>query len=164
MFSGYWRRPDATVEASRNLWHHTGDSGYFDADGFFTFVDRKTDSLRRHGENISSAELEYVIAQHDKVARCAVVAVPSPLGDDDIKACIVCAEGQNLTPAELFDHCKTGLPYFAIPRYVELRDSLPVTNATERVQKHVLRAEGITATTWDYQALGLTVPRDQRRN
>lgn len=164
MFSGYWRRAEATVEASRNLWHHTGDSGYFDADGFFTFADRKTDSLRRHGENISSVELESVIAQHEKVARCAVVAVPSPLGDDDIKACIVCTEGQNLTPEELFDYCKAGLPYFAIPRYVEVRDSLPVTNATERVQKHVLRAEGITPTTWDYSALGLTVPRDQRRN
>jgi carnitine-CoA ligase len=164
MFSGYWRRPEATVEASRNLWHHTGDSGYFDADGFFTFADRKTDSLRRHGENISSVELEFVIAQHDKVARCAVVAVPSPLGDDDIKACIVCEQGQKLTPEELFDHCKAGLPYFAIPRYVEVRDSLPLTNATERVQKHVLRAEGITPTTWDYLALGLAVPRDQRRN
>jgi carnitine-CoA ligase len=164
MFSGYWSRPDATVEASRNLWHHTGDSGYFDAEGFFTFADRKTDSLRRHGENISSVELEFVIAQHDKVARCAVVAVPSPLGDDDIKACIVCEQGQKLTPEELFDHCKAGLPYYAIPRYIEIRDSLPVTNATERVQKHLLRAEGITPTTWDYQALGFTVPKDQRRN
>jgi crotonobetaine/carnitine-CoA ligase len=163
MYSGYWRRPEATVAAWSNLWHHTGDLARADEDGYLTFVDREKDSLRRRGENVSSFELETAIAAHPKVGRAAVCAVPSPLGEDDIKACIVAVPGEPPTPGELFEFFRDHLPYFAVPRFVELRESLPVTAATDRVQKHVLRAEGVTATTWDLDAMGLTVPRSARR-
>lgn len=89
MFRGYWGKPEETLEAFRNLRHHTGDLGYLDADGLLHFVDRKKDSLPRRGENISSVELEGALAQFPGVREVAVHAVPSPLGEDDIKACLV---------------------------------------------------------------------------
>ena len=80
MFAGYWNRPDATVEATRNLWFHTGDLGRLDDDGYLYFVDRKKDALRRRGENISSFEMEAVLFAHNAVKDAAVHAVPSLLG------------------------------------------------------------------------------------
>jgi crotonobetaine/carnitine-CoA ligase len=162
MYSGYWNKSDETVKAWRNLWHHTGDFGRADTDGFISFVDRKKDALRRRGENISSMELEMAIAAHPKIAEAAVHAVPSPLTEDDVKACIVVAPDESVTPEELFDFFKTNLPYFAVPRYVEIVPELP-KNAVMRVMKHKLREKGVTETTWDLEALGLTVSREERR-
>ena len=161
-YLGYWRDPEATIESWRNLWHHTGDCGRIDADGFITFVDRKTDALRRRGENVSSQELERAIATHPKIAESAVHAVPSPMTEDDIKACIVLEAGAETSPDEVFDFFKQTLPYFAIPRYVDLMNELPKT-ATMRVQKHLLRSAGVTPTTWDFESLGLSVAREDRR-
>jgi crotonobetaine/carnitine-CoA ligase len=162
LYLGYWRKPEATVEAWRNLWHHTGDYGRADPDGFVTFVDRKKDALRRRGENVSSQELERAIALHPKVAEAAVHAVPSPMTEDDIKACLVLVEGATVTPEELFAFFRKTLPYFAIPRYVEILPELP-KNATLRVMKHLLRERGVTPETWDLEAMGLSVPREERR-
>lgn len=163
MFSGYWNKPEATVHAWRGLWHHTGDYFTRDAEGFYTFVDRKADALRRRGENISSLQLEEAIAGHPKVAQVAVCAAPSELADIEIKACIIPIPGEEIDPGELFAFLKERLPYFAVPRYVEIRESLPVTPATNRVQKAVLRAEGITPGTWDLHRLGFAIGRDERR-
>jgi len=160
MYLGYWRKPDATIEAWRNLWHHTGDQGRMDDEGFITFVDRKKDAIRRRGENVSSVEVEIAIQRHPKIAEVAVHAVPSEISEDDIKACIVVIEEP--TPEELFDYFKQNLPYFAVPRYVEIVPELP-RNATLRVMKHLLRARGVTPETWDFEKLGLTVARDERR-
>jgi len=162
IFQGYWRNPTATLETWRNLWHHTGDYGRADPDGFITFVDRKKDALRRRGENVSSVELERAIVGHPKVAEAAVHAIPSEMTEDDIKACVVLEPGQGFDPAELFDFFKQTLPYFAIPRYVEFLPELP-KNATLRVMKHVLRERGVTEETWDFGALGLSVDRAERR-
>jgi crotonobetaine/carnitine-CoA ligase len=162
MFSGYWRKPEATVHAWRNLWHHTGDYGRLDADGYLTFVDRKKDSLRRRGENIASLELERAILAHPDIAAVAVHAVPSELSEDDIKACLVPAGSAELAPQGLFEFFKRTLPYYAIPRYVEILDELP-TNVMGRVQKFKLAEHGITADTWDLDALGLVVERRERR-
>jgi len=162
MYLGYWRKPEATIEAWRNLWHHTGDQGRMDDDGFITFVDRKKDAIRRRGENVSSVEVEIAIQRHPKIAEVAVHAVPSDISEDDIKACIVVVSGEEPTPGELFDFFKQNLPYFAMPRYVEIVPELP-RNATLRVMKHLLRARGITPGTWDFEQLGLTVARDERR-
>ena len=85
MFEGYWGRPDATVETSRNWWYHTGDIGRIDDDGYLYFVDRKADYLRRRGENISSFEVERIVVQHPALADVAVHAVPSQLTEDDLK-------------------------------------------------------------------------------
>ena len=159
---GYWRNPAATVAAWRNLWHHTGDLARREPDGTLTFVDRASDALRRRGENVSSVELERALTRHDAIAEAAAHAVPSELGEDDIKACLVLADGASLTPDELFAFCRDALPYYAIPRYAELVDALP-RNATMRVMKHQLRERGVTPATWDLEALGLVVDPAQRR-
>jgi carnitine-CoA ligase len=161
-YLGYWRKPEATTEAWRNLWHHTGDYGRMDAEGFITFVDRKSDALRRRGENVSSQELERAIATHPKIAEAAVHAIPSPMTEDDIKACIVLEPDQKVEPDELFDFFKQTLPYFAIPRYVEIVAELP-KNATVRVMKHLLRDRGVTPETWDLEAMGYAVAPGDRR-
>ena len=161
IFSGYWNRPDATLTAFRNLWYHTGDYGRRHDDGFFSFVDRKKDAMRRRGENVSSVELERAIMAHPEVLEAAVHAVPSHLGEDDIKACLVVA-GDGIALDELFDFFKTNLPYFAIPRYVEFRKELP-KNGVGRVLKHKLRAEGVNDSTVDLEERGLAVAKTDRR-
>jgi len=161
-YTGYWRKPDETAEAMRGGWHHTGDLARADAEGFLTFVDRKKDALRRRGENVSSVQLEAAIVSHPKIAEAAVVAIRSDMTEDDIKACIVLSAGDPPTPEELFAFLSEKLPYFAVPRYVEIVESLPKT-ATMRVQKHVLRDAGVTDRTWDFEALDLRVAPDRRR-
>jgi crotonobetaine/carnitine-CoA ligase len=162
MFGGYWHNMTATAETGRDGWHRTGDNGRFDDDAHLYFVDRKKDCLRRRGENVSSMELERAILAHPAVAAVAVHAVPSELGEDDIKACIVLIPEQVAEIDEMFAFFKTTLPYYAIPRYLEFLDELPV-NQTMRVQKHRLRERGITKTTIDLHASGLVVQRHERR-
>lgn len=162
MYQGYWSNPEATVHAFRNLWHHTGDNGRFDEEGNLYFVDRKKDSLRRRGENVSSIELEGAILKHPGVAAVAVHAVPSDLSEDDVKACIVPSGKAELTPEGLFSFFKESLPYYAIPRYVELLSELPA-NVNMRVQKFKLRERGVTDQTWDFEAMDLVVERHERR-
>ncbi len=162
VYLGYWGKPEATLEAWRNLWHHTGDLGRMSGDGVLTFVDRKKDALRRRGENVSSVELERAIVAHPRVAEAAVHAVPSALTEDDIKACLVLEPGAEFRPDEVFEYFKATLPYFAIPRYVEVLPELPKT-ATLRVMKHLLRDRGVTEETWDLEALGFSVRPDERR-
>jgi len=154
MYSGYWRKPDATATAWSNLWHHTGDFGRMDADGFVTFVDRKKDVLRRRGENVSALALENVLRQHPAIADAAVSPVPGPFGDDDIKASLVLADGAVLEPAGFYEFIRDKVAYFAVPRYIDIRTALPV-NALSRVMKHVLRDEGVTDQMWDLERLGL---------
>ncbi|MFI5958883.1 AMP-binding protein [Cryptosporangium sp. NPDC051539] len=148
MFDGYWRRPEALAAVTRNLWFHTGDLGRFDADGYFFFVDRKKDYLRRRGENISSQEMEAVLLVHPGLAEVAVHAVPSELTEDDLKVTAVLAAGAGLTERDLFEWMKDRVPYFALPRYIEFRSALPVS-PVGRVHKYALRDEGRTPQTWD---------------
>jgi crotonobetaine/carnitine-CoA ligase len=162
LFSGYWNDGEGTATAFRNLWHHTGDKARVDSSGYFWFVDRKKDSLRRRGENVSSLELEAAIALHPGIAAVAVHAVPSALSEDEIKACLVVADGHMIEAGDLFDFFRKSLPYYAVPRYVEFIDSLPV-NVNGRVQKFVLRERGITEQTLDFEVLGLTITRSDRR-
>lgn len=162
MFAGYWRKEAATLEAWKNLWHHTGDLGFFDADGSLYFVDRKKDALRRRGENVSSVELELAILKHPAIAEVAVHAVPAGVREDEIKACVVLESGARLEPAELFEYFRRNLPYYAVPRYVEFLGELP-KNAVARVLKHKLRDGWDTPGTVDFQALGLVIERSERR-
>jgi len=164
MFDGYLGEDGRTVlDPFENGWYHTGDSARWRDSGQLMFVDRKKDALRRRGENVSSLELEAAIARHPGVAAVAVHAVPSSQTEDDIKACIVPVPGAHLDAASLFEYLSTHIPYFAVPRYVELVDSLP-TNAVGRVMKHVLRDRQSPHLTWDFEALGLVVPRADRRS
>jgi len=138
MMREYYNMPTETVAAFRNLWFHTGDSGRMDADGYFYFVDRKKDAMRRRGENISSFELESVFYKHPKVMECAAVAVPSPLGEDEVKIVVVPREGEAVTADELWDFCRALMPVFWVPRFIEFRRSLPKT-PNQKVQKYLLR-------------------------
>jgi len=155
MFAGYWGRPEATVETSRNWWYHTGDIGRVDADRYLYFVDRKADYLRRRGENISSFEVERVLMGHGALADVAVHAVPSDLTEDDLKVTATVAEGASLSEEDLFRWCIDELPYFTLPRYIEFRAELP-RSPVGRVLKRELRAEGVTEATWDAEASGIT--------
>ncbi|MEY2404396.1 MAG: carnitine-CoA ligase [Acidimicrobiaceae bacterium] len=155
MFEGYWGQPEATVNASRNWWYHTGDIGRIDEEGYLYFVDRKADYLRRRGENISSFEVERVLMSHGALADVAVHAVPSPMSEDDLKVTAIGKEGALVTEHELFSWCVDELPYFALPRYIEFRGELP-RSPVGRVLKRELRAQGVTPSTWDAEAAGVT--------
>ena len=149
---GYHRQPERTAAAWRNGWFHTGDAFRCDEDGNFYFVDRIKDAIRRRGENISSFEVEALVSQHPAVQECAAVGVPSPLGEDDIKVAVVPLPGQAVDPAELVSFLGTRMPRFMLPRFVEVLDALPKTDATFRTRKVELREAGVTATTWDREA------------
>jgi len=150
MFQGYWRRPEATVAVMRNQWFHTGDIGKFDEDGFLYFLDRKKDYLKRRGENISSFEMETTFKQHSDIAEVAVHAVPSQLGEDDVKVTAVLKPGAQLTEEALCRWAIERVPYFAVPRFIEFRASLP-QNTQGKVLKYQLREEGQTPGTWDME-------------
>jgi len=146
--SGYFAAPDKTAEAWRNGWFHTGDRVVREADGYFRFVDRLKDAIRRRGENISSFEVEQVLLGHFAVANAAVFPVRSSLAEDEVMAAVVLHSGRALTPAELIAYCAPRLPYFAVPRYLEFLAELPMTE-NGKVQKYKLRERGVTADTWD---------------
>jgi crotonobetaine/carnitine-CoA ligase len=156
--TGYWRAPEATAEAWRNLWFHTGDRVVRDEDGVFWFKDRLKDSIRRRGENISSYEVEQVLQAHPDVAHAAVVPVPSELAEDEVMAFVVAREGAARDPVGLIRYCEPRLAYFAIPRYVEFVDELPLTEVG-RVRKFVLRERGVGDATWDREAAGYVLAR-----
>jgi crotonobetaine/carnitine-CoA ligase len=158
MMLGYYNMPDKTAESFRNLWFHTGDLAKKDKDGYFYFVDRKKDALRRRGENISSFEVERAVNSHPNVLESAAVAVPSEVGEDEVKICVVLRPGATLNPEELIRYCNDRMPYFAVPRYVEFMENLPKT-PTERVEKYKLKQAGITANTWDREKAGIQLRR-----
>jgi crotonobetaine/carnitine-CoA ligase len=158
MFEGYWNRPADTIRIMRNMWLHSGDVGKFDENGYFYFVDRKKDYLRRRGENISSYEVETGLRAHPDIADVAVHAVFSESGEDDVKATIVLKDGAGVTEEEICLWAIERLPYFTIPRYFEFRPDLP-RNPVGRVLKYELRAEGCTHTTWDREKNGMQVPK-----
>jgi crotonobetaine/carnitine-CoA ligase len=136
--TGYYRDPEQTARAFCDGWFRTGDVAYRDADGFFYFVARKKDIIRRRGENISGAEIDRVVGAHPKVQEAAAVAVPSELGEDELLVALVPKPGTDLTPEEIADWCARHLAPVKRPRYVVLLDALPHT-PTHRVAKFKLR-------------------------
>ncbi len=158
MMLEYYKMPEKTVEAWQDLWFHTGDCLYFDNDGYYFFVDRKKDALRRRGENISSFEVEKVINSHPAVIESAVIAVKSELDEDEVMACVTLKLGESVSPAELMDHCAQRMAYFMVPRYLRFVEDLPKT-ATMRVEKYRLRLAGITSDTWDREKSGYQLRR-----
>jgi crotonobetaine/carnitine-CoA ligase len=151
--SGYFNMPEKTVEAWRNLWFHSGDRVVRDADGALRFVDRIKDAIRRRGENISSFEVEQVLLSHPGIAACAVYPVRSELAEDEVMAALVPRSGIGIDLAELVAFCAVRLPYFAVPRYIDLLADLPRT-ANGKVQKYRLRERGVTSATWDGAGTG----------
>jgi crotonobetaine/carnitine-CoA ligase len=143
----YHNNPDATDDAYREGWFHTGDLAVVDADGDFVYAGRLKESMRRRGENISAWEIETVVATHPAVKECAAHAVTSPLGEDDVKIVVVLQPGAEVMPEEIATYCVGRMAQFAVPTYVEFRGELPKT-ATHRVRYELLKQEGVTAETW----------------
>ena len=148
MSDGYYGMPVATLESRRDLWFHTGDLARQDADGYFYFVGRRTDSIRRRGENISSFEVEEVVKLHPAVLDAAAYGVPSELTEDDVMVAVVTRPGHTVDPAGLTEFCAERMAKHMVPRYVDVVEALPRT-PTEKVEKSRLRERGVTATTWD---------------
>ena len=147
---GYEGMAAATVAAWRNLWFHTGDRGYLDADGYLYFVDRKKDVIRRRGENISSYEIEQILCRHADIEQAAAYPVRSELAEDEIMVSLVRRPGAWLDCDEVIRHCQAQMAGFMVPRYVEFVDALPLT-PTEKVEKYKLkaRAEARLHEVWD---------------
>ena len=158
MFEGYGGRDRETVEQTRNLWFHTGDLGRFGPEGSLYYADRKKDAMRRRGENISSFEIEQALARYEPVAEVAAIGVPSELGEEDVMVYVVAKPGRQLDPVPFMDFCTEHLPYFAVPRYVEVCGELP-KNVVGRVLKHELRALGVSDSAWDREEAGYVVRR-----
>jgi crotonobetaine/carnitine-CoA ligase len=148
MFQGYYKNPDATAASTDERgWFHSGDRGTRSQDGYFRFIDRLKDSIRRRGENISSYEVERVVNSHPAVAESAAVGVPSDLGEEEVMIVVVARDGHELDPAELVAFCAERIAAFMVPRYVALRAELPKT-PTQKVQKFALREAGASGA-WD---------------
>jgi crotonobetaine/carnitine-CoA ligase len=159
MNHGYYKNPEATAAAWRNGWFHTGDGFRYDEDGNFYFVDRIKDAIRRRGENISSFEVESEVTAHPDVAEAASIAVPSDLGEDDVMIVIAPVEGAEIDPEELLGFLEPRMAHFMLPRYIRTVDELPKT-PTQKVQKHLLKGQGLTADTWDRETAGIEVKRE----
>ncbi len=149
---GYFDDPGLTADAFRGGWLRTGDYAAKDADGYFAFVDRKKDIVRRRGENISSLEVELTLSDHPAVEEASVVAWPAELTDEDVLAFVVLREGAQADPAELVAFCAERLSEYKVPRYVQTVETLPKT-ATQKVEKNRLRTELADPAVWyDAQA------------
>ncbi len=146
---GYYKMPEQTVEAWRNGWFHTGDAFRTDEDGWYYFVDRLRDAIRRRGENISSFEVETFVCEYDAVRECAAIGVPAVHGEDDVLIAVIVRDPSDFDPAALVDFLEPRMPRFMLPRYVEVVHDLPRTEASMRVRKHEIRARGITDQTYD---------------
>jgi crotonobetaine/carnitine-CoA ligase len=148
LMAGYYGMPEASLEAFRNLWFHTGDLLRQDADGYLYFVGRRKDMVRRRGENISAAEVEQVIEAHPAVLSCAVYGVPSELTEEEVMACVVLRPGERPDAPALTTWCAARMARFMVPRYLRFAESLPKT-PTDKVEKFRLQQDGITADTYD---------------
>lgn len=156
MFDCYYKMPEATVRAWRNLWFHTGDLAFRDEDNYYFFVDRTSDRIRRRGENIASHDIEAVLSSHQHIEECAAIGVPAEEGEDEIKVYVVLSGEAAINCPDLIAHCDRQLPYFAVPRYIEVIPQLPKT-PSGKVQKKELRSLGVTGVEWDRCAPAQTV-------
>lgn len=157
MITGYYGHWEHTTRVFRNQWFHTGDRMYRDEDGYYYFLDRMSDAIRRRGENISAFDLETAINLHPAVLECAAIGVPSELEEEEVKVDVVLNAGAELDPGELTAFCAQQLPSFMVPRFVEFVDELPRT-PTNKIAKHELRSRGergMTPETWDCEAQGV---------
>ncbi|WP_422049841.1 AMP-binding protein [Shimia sp.] len=154
-FSGYLNLPEATEEAWRGGWFHTGDTVVMDETDMITFVDRKKNIIRRSGENIAAAEIEACLQDHPAVERVAVVAVADEMRDEEVMACVqVIGEESETLSQELFDWCFARLAYYKAPGWIRFHPDIPVTG-TQKIQKHSLFGEGDdpTAGAGDFRTL-----------
>lgn len=144
IMQGYYKNREATDEAFRGGWFHTGDLVTMDQDGWVYFKGRKKDMVRRSGENISTLEVENILVSHPKVKDAAVLAVPDDVRGEEVKAYIIPADGESaetIPPQELTNYCSERLAPFKVPRYFEYVDDMPRTSASEKVEKYKLKEQ-----------------------
>lgn len=137
---GYWHKPEATAEALRNGWLHTGDVASMDADGYVTIVDRKKDMINVSGFNVYPREVEEILFRHPAVADAAVVQAPDTYQGESVLAFVVLKQGQSATEQEIIDFCRSQIATFKCPRRVVFRSELPKNN-TGKVLRRELRDE-----------------------
>jgi crotonobetaine/carnitine-CoA ligase len=154
---GYWNKPEVTVSAWRNLWFHTGDLAREDGDGYWTYVGRMKDVIRRRGENISAWEVEQAFLQLDAVLEVAALGVPSSVGEEDLAVLVVTHPSHQPVAAQLCSDVARNVPSYMVPRFVEFVDELPKT-ASHRIEKGKVRERGITNAAWDAVAAGWSHP------
>ena len=162
IFTEYYKKAEATADAFRNLWFHTGDRGRLDADGHFHFADRAKDAIRRRGENISAHEIEEIVTVNERVKEAAAVPAPSDLGEEDVVIYVVKAD-QTLSEREVVEYARENMAYYMVPRYVAFEDELPKT-PTHKIAKFVLRERAQTEyeSMWDREQHGIEVRRPGR--
>jgi crotonobetaine/carnitine-CoA ligase len=160
MNSGYYKNPAATASAWRNGWFHTGDAFRCDADGYYYFVDRIKDAIRRRGENISSFEVEADVQAHPDVREVAAIGVPNELSEEDVLIVVAPIDGRVIDPAGLLEFLRPRMAHFMLPRYVRVLPELPKTPSS-KVMKHELRQQGVTGDTWDRERAGIQVKSDR---
>jgi long-chain acyl-CoA synthetase len=145
VMKGYYKRPEATAEAFKNGWFHTGDIGTMDEDDFLSIVDRKKDMILRGGYNVYPRQLEEVIMTHEAISLCAVIGVPDERLGEEVKAFLVLKQGFELTQSDFIAWCKERIAANKYPRHVEFRDALPVGN-TGKIFKRALKEEAAGGT------------------
>lgn len=150
LMDGYWGQPQESLAALRNQWFHTGDVLRRDEDGWFYFVGRSKDIVRRRGENISAAEVEQSIEAHPAVLECAVIGVPSELTEEEVMAWVVLRPDQHLDPRDIADWAQGRLAAFMVPRFIRIVEHLPKT-PTDKTEKMRLREMG-HAGAWDRES------------
>jgi crotonobetaine/carnitine-CoA ligase len=158
MNHGYHNNPEATARAWRNGWFHTGDAFRKDEEGNYYFVDRMKDAIRRRGENISSFEVENEVCAHPDVREAAVIPAKSEFSEDEVMVVVAPVPGRAINARDLISFLAGRLPHFMIPRYVRVVSELPKT-PTHKVQKYLLRADGVTEDTWDREKEGIVFKR-----
>lgn len=141
---GYYQDEVATAATIRDGWLFTGDQAWRDSHGYFYYIDRSKDMIKRGGENVSAGEVERVLIEHPKIAECAVISVPDPLRDEAVKAYIVAEVGEEITADEVTDHCRRYLATFKVPTIIEFRTFLPKTSIG-KIEKGALRREVLVA-------------------
>ncbi|MGW5075983.1 AMP-binding protein [Rhodococcus sp. NPDC004095] len=149
-FSGYFGNPEASAEAMRNMWFHSGDLVRVDDAGNVFFVGRKKESIRRRGENISAFEVEEGVREHPQVFDCAAYGVRSELTEEEVKISVVVREGESLTEKEVWDFCYGTMARFQVPRYIELVPELPKT-PTGKVEKFKLQERPFNENTREFE-------------
>jgi crotonobetaine/carnitine-CoA ligase len=151
--SGYYKLPEQTLQAHRNGWFHTGDRGYLDQEGYFWFVDRAKDTIRRLGENISAYEVEQFTGAHPAIAEIAAYPLKADQSEEEVAVSVVIRAGMTLEPPELIRYCLETMPRFMVPRFIHVTDSLP-RNLNQRVEKYKLRAwcEENRSHVWDKES------------
>jgi crotonobetaine/carnitine-CoA ligase len=162
MNSGYNDNPEATAKAWANGWFHTGDAFRQDDEGYFYFVDRMKDAIRRRGENISSFEVEVEVCAHPDVREAAAISVPCEYSEDEVMIVVAAVPGRSIDHHALASFLMERMPYFMVPRYIRVLDELPKTPSA-KVLKTELRKEGVTSDTWDREAAGMRARREVLR-